>query len=367
MGISKITLSKEYSIVSTFDFIEGMTIPYELYYVYNGKLTPALRSSTLTKLSLIQLQRLEMTFGDIYVKAEEFESLQKIIKHFKNNESYKKFIASYNNIQTQADNIIKKAFKTHSIDKRESELIIANIKNTLFNSDSSQIIQAINNVTSEDEYLYNHSINVGFLNGLMGKWLHLSEEDISKLVKIGFLHDIGKIRIPENILNKPDVLTDDEFEVIKLHPVHSFNMLVETGERDKDILLAVRGHHEKTNGTGYPDKLDFGKISLYARITTISDIYDAMVSKRVYKDNQSPFVVLDEFSKGRFSNLDTSLVNTFLRNMPNELLGKKAILSDGRIGVVTYINPSNYSYPLVRVGEEVIVTSEKLKCLSMCE
>ena len=367
MNIENIEVTNEYSIISSFDLMEGMAIPYELYYRSNGNFNIALRNSSLSKLSLIQLQKLEMTYGNLFVKTSNYVNLQKIIKVFTENKKYTEFLNTLNGIRSNVNVIIDNAFKSKTIDKEASETVSFNIKNTVISFNASQIIQAITNVRDGNKYLYNHSIHVAFLNGLMGKWLNLDEEQMQKLVKIGFLHDIGKSKIPEGILDKPGPLTDEEFKIIKLHPIYSFSMLINSGEKDKDVLIAVRGHHEKTNGTGYPDGLTYERLSLYARITTISDIYDAMVSKRVYKDAQSPFEVLDEFSRGRFSNLDTRLINIFLQNMPSELLGRKVILSDGRIGIVAYVNQNNYAFPLVNIDGEIIQTTEKLKCLCVCD
>lgn len=356
-----------YEIISAFDLCEGMTIPCEIYYKQNNQYCVALRNCSLTKLTLIKLQKLQMTYGNLYVGVEDYMIMSNIIGAFNRNKSLAEFYNHFDNIQKKSQNIIQTCFDTHLLDKPAADELSFSIKDTVVTVNASQIIQAINNASDGEKYLYHHSVHVAFLNGLMGKWLKLSEDEISDLVYIGFVHDVGKTKIPSSILDKPGPLTDEEFEVIKTHPLHSFNMLLKAGEKNVNTLLSVRAHHEKTNGTGYPDGLTYDKIPFFARITTISDIYDAMVSKRVYKAIHSPFEVLDEFSRGRFSNLDTHLINTFLENMPAELIGKTVLLSDGRVGIVMYINPQNYMYPLVKVRNEFISTSEDLKCVSIIE
>ena len=358
---------QELEIISSFELAEGMTIPCTIYYKSNNQLNTALRNSSLTKLTLIKLQKLEMTYGNLYVDAENLDLIKNIIDVFNRNKSLAEFYKSFNQIQNKADTIIQSCFANSKVDTEEADELSFSIKNTVVTVNASQIIQAINNTSDINKYLYNHSVHVAFLNGLMGKWLGLSEKEIEELVYVGFVHDIGKTKIPKEVLDKPGKLTDEEFEVIKMHPIHSFNILVQSGIKDPNILMSVRAHHEKTNGTGYPDGLPYEKIPYYARITTISDIYDAMVSERVYKSIHSPFEVLDEFSRGRFSNLDTHLINVFLSNMPLELVGKSVVLSDGRIGTVMYVNQNNYAYPLVKVGEEFITTNENLHCVSICE
>ena len=89
-----------------------------------------------------------------------------------------------------------------------------------------------------------------------------------------------------------------------------------------------------------------------------------MISKRVYKSSNSPFEVLDEFSRGKFSNLDPHLIDVFLQRMPGELIGKRILLSDGRVGTVVFVNPREYLYPIVNIDDNIIKTNEKLRCLS---
>lgn len=358
---------QQLEIISSFELAEGMTIPCTIYYKNGNEINTALSNSSLTKLSLIKLQKIEMTYGNLYVDGENLDLVKNIIDIFNRNKSLAEFYKSLNQIQNKAETLIQSCFANSKVDKEESEELSFSIKNTVVTFNASQIIQAINNTSDVNKYLYNHCVHVAFLNGLMGKWLGLSEEEIEELVYIGFVHDIGKTKTPPEVLDKPGRLTDEEFEIIKMHPVHSFNILVQSGIKKPNILMSVRAHHEKTNGTGYPDNLPYEKIPYFARITTISDIYDAMVSERVYKTIHSPFEVLDEFSRGRFSNLDTKLINVFLSNMPLELVGKRALLTDGRIGTVMYVNQNKYAYPLVKIGEEFITTNENLKCVSICE
>jgi len=358
---------KEYSIINSADLFEGLHIDCEVYYKFNNEYVVALRNCTLTKIFLLKLQKLEITYGDLYIENTFYEEIYSRLNKYKNANKVLEFNTKYSEIKLGTNDMLNYAIKNKTIDNEASTKVSISIKDKIVTIDASDILQVINSVREDDQYLLSHSTNVAFLNGLMGKWLKLPVKDIQRLIKIGLLHDIGKTMIPDAIMNKPAKLTPEEFELVKTHPVHSFDMLIKSGETDIDVLLAVRGHHEKTNGTGYPDKLTFERITLFARITTISDIYDAMISKRVYKDLHSPFEVLEEFSTGRFSNLDTHLINIFLSNMPKELLGKSFLLSDGSVGKIMFINANNYAYPIVKVGEKVFTTTADLKCISTCE
>ena len=227
------------------------------------------------------------------------------------------------------------------------------------------IFQCINGRNEVDEYLYRHSANIGMINGLMGKWMGLSQEDTENLVMVGIVHDVGKLRTPPEILNKPGRLTRDEFEVIKGHPMHSHEILRQSPHFSPAICAAARYHHERMNGAGYPDGLRADNIPLYARITAVSDVYDAMVSKRIYKDAVSPFAVLTQMRAEQYGWLDMRLMNIFTEYMPRELVGQTVLMSDGSEGVVRYVNDNNIEFPFVEVDGEVIITNKDFYCVSM--
>ncbi len=231
--------------------------------------------------------------------------------------------------------------------------------------DAATIIQCINGKNKVDEYLCTHSTNVSMLNGLMGKWLEIPKDDFDLLVTCGLLHDIGKTEVPAEILNAPRKLTESEFELIKMHSIYSYNILSNCPELDPMIATVARSHHEKMNGTGYPDGLTGDLIPLFSKITAISDVYDAMVSTRCYREATSPFVILDELYNDKFSHLDYRLIELFLRKIPEEMLGKSVLLSNGCIGTVKHIDITKWRYPIVEVDGEVFSTTDDVYCLSI--
>jgi HD-GYP domain-containing protein (c-di-GMP phosphodiesterase class II) len=197
----------------------------------------------------------------------------------------------------------------------------------------------------------------------MAKWLRYDKKRHDELVKTGLLHDIGKLLIPPEVLNKPARLTPDEFAMIKKHSVFSFEMLVNSGIREKALLLGVLQHHEKLNGSGYPYGLAAKDITDFARITSISDIYDAMIAKRAYKDAQSPFVILENFAEEGYSMLDIKLVKLFIDCMIGELKGKFMVLSDGSVAKVVMVNERHLRFPMMELEDgTVISTSPELFC-----
>jgi len=229
-------------------------------------------------------------------------------------------------------------------------------------ANAATILSLINALAPVDEYLQRHCVNTGLLNGLMGKWLGLNKETIDRLVLIGLLHDCGKALLPPGILNAPRKLTVTEYQIIKTHTIRSYELLTDF---PNVVRYAARGHHEKINGTGYPDRLLDMRIPIEARITAISDIYDAMVSQRAYKKPRSPFNVLSFLKELAGEELDAGLVDLFIRFMPLELIGKKVMLSDGSIGVVRSFDIHDIEFPTVEIDGRTIKTDAYLFCVSM--
>jgi len=224
------------------------------------------------------------------------------------------------------------------------------------------IIFLLNAMAPVDEYLQRHSVNVGLLNGMIGHWMGMSKENADRLVLIGLLHDCGKILMPRKILNAARKLTTVEYEVIKKHSAHTYDLMSEFPDA---VRLAASNHHERLNGVGYTHNLSDNNISLEARITAVSDSYDAMVSQRSYKGPQSPFSVLAQLDKMSSIGFDREVVHTLVDNMPQELVDKPVMMSNGTIGVVNEYHPNDIEFPMVDLGGKVIKTDSDLYVISM--
>ena len=233
-------------------------------------------------------------------------------------------------------------------------------------NENRDVINCLNKVRNTDEYTYTHSLNVSFLCLLIGKWMRLSIGNIRLLVEAGLLHDIGKAMIPGDILNKPDKLTEAEFDEIKKHPVYGLKILEKRSIHDGKILNAVLMHHERNDGLGYPLGIKEKEIDYYAKIIAVADIFDAMTSKRVYKDKESPFKVFELLEKSAFGVLDTKIVSAFLSNIAAYYIGDRIKLNTGDIGEIVYINPRSIPHPLVKVRDRYVDLSTE-KSLSIVE
>ena len=168
---------------------------------------------------------------------------------------------------------------------------------------------------ARDDNTSSHSLNVTRYSMMLGEQLGLDEDELRALSQGALLHDLGKIGIPDNILKKPGDLDEAEFEIIKTHPMVTSEILdsLETS----DLFAAIaRSHHERWDGTGYPDGLFGEDIPLLARIVAIADAWDAMTSNRVYRVAMSENIALDIFEKEKNSGQwDPSLVDKFIKLM----------------------------------------------------
>ena len=172
-------------------------------------------------------------------------------------------------------------------------------------------------VEAKDTYTRGHSDRVSEYSVLIGKKLGLSDEDINRLKIGGLFHDVGKIGVPDNILQKNGKLSDDEYSEIKNHPTIGAHIL-STASIFKDILPIVKYHHERYDGRGYPEMLKGEEIPYLARITAIADTFDAMTSKRVYRDSLPLDRVIEEFKRCRGTQFDPELDDLFVDILEND-------------------------------------------------
>lgn len=209
--------------------------------------------------------------------------------------------------------------------KTIGDIIGINIINSLLyqrlNNLSTNIIKSlISALEARDEYTKGHSLRVQIFSSKIARAMGLTPKEIKEIELSAILHDIGKIGIPDNILRKPDKLTNEEFEIIKKHPVIGYNILSSI-EGLENILDGIKYHHERFDGKGYPDGLKGKDIPLIARIIAVADTLDAMTSDRPYRKGLPIEYALEEIKKCKNSQLDPEVVDAFLSSFtkPEEL------------------------------------------------
>ncbi len=224
---------------------------------------------------------------------------------------------------------------------------------------SSDITGPLSLAKDIENYIYTHSINVSFMAMTIGKWMGCSERTIKHLTQAGLLHDIGKCKISNDILDKPGELTEKEFATIKQHPRYSYDILNQIDSIHKDVLLGILTHHEREDGTGYPIGITSEKINIIGKIVAVADIYDAMTSERVYRKRQTPFEVFELMQNGSFGKLHPVILNKFIKNMAEHYRGSRVALNNGEEGEVVFINYNKVSRPIVVVDGKFIDLSQE--------
>lgn len=221
------------------------------------------------------------------------------------------------------------------------------------NGQSINIMDMLMNVRSYDDSTYTHCINVALICHVFSDWLHFTKEQQRTAALCGMFHDIGKLAIAQEIIQKPARLTREEFDAVKQHSLAGYEILSRF-DIDEHVRNAALMHHEKCDGSGYPHGLKGSQIDMYAKMVTIVDIYDAMTSRRVYREPICPFEVIRQFEQEGIQKYDTRFILVFLENVVNSYLNQRVHLSNGMEGDIIFINRSDLSCPTIRCDEGVI-------------
>jgi putative nucleotidyltransferase with HDIG domain len=264
-------------------------------------------------------------------------------------DTFKKFELKYRNNINIYKELICELAKGQKLNSGKFNKLCDFVLNSI--DESGNIIHLLQKVKAADEYTHSHCINVSFYAMLIGKWMKLSPSDMKKIVSAGLLHDIGKLFISDSILNNPEKLTPAEFHIMKQHPMYGYTFLKEIGTLNNDIIQAVLTHHEREDGSGYPFSLKSHEISIYSKIIAVADTYDAITSDRVYKKRSSPFAAFKLINHECFNSLDTTITNTFIKNLSAFYTGSKVILKCGRIGEIAFVPPNNISSPVIQIED----------------
>jgi len=251
----------------------------------------------------------------------------------------------------EAKNIQKKVFEDALLGKELNLTPVIDVTNktieTIFKNPDA--LACVINIRQKNEYLLEHSVSVSVLMTIFARFLNIDKQIIQLLSVGAFLHDVGKIMIPDKILNKPGKLTEGEFEVMKSHATHSVDIIKRTPDVAELSLEVAALHHEKLDGSGYPLQIKGENITKYGRMISICDIFDALTANRCYKDGYShikAFSILRRLAQQ--DQLDISLVDQFIKCMGVYPVGSLVELNSNKLAIVERKNQDSPTKPKVR-------------------
>lgn len=213
-------------------------------------------------------------------------------------------------------------------------------------------------IHDEGDMTYAHGLNVALICKKMGKWLRLTPEECESLLYAGFLFDIGKFMLPNDIIWKPGKLNKMEFDLVKTHAFYGYHMLSKFNI-DERILNATLMHHERCDGSGYPQGLSREEIAPFAKMIAIADVYEAMTSARAYRAPMNPYQVVDIIKEEMFLKYDIAIITTFLNHIMDEMIGNDVRLSNGMIGEVIMNNSNAIGRPVIKCKEDIVDLSQQ--------
>jgi HD-GYP domain-containing protein (c-di-GMP phosphodiesterase class II) len=212
------------------------------------------------------------------------------------------------------------------------------------NPDAMLLLTQLKN---RDEYTSQHSMNVCILSIILGRYIGLSIPDLRNLGLSGLMHDMGKMKVPLEILNKPGRLTDEEMTLMKAHTVHGRDILMSSQGIHPDAIDVAYTHHENLDGTGYPHGITHIGINPFTRIVAIVDTYDAVTSDRVYQSGRTHMDAIDILNKESGKRLDGELVTRFIECLGIYPAGSLVEMSNGEVALVIEVNPRQKLKPKV--------------------
>ena len=210
----------------------------------------------------------------------------------------------------------------------------------------------------EMDLTYAHGLNSALICTKMGKWCKLSPEDLDELIFAGFVYDIGKFMLPHDIIWKPEKLNKMEFDLIKTHAFYGYYMMKKFRVSER-VLNAILQHHERCDGSGYPQGLTRDEIDPFAKMIAIVDVYEAMTSARSYREPMNPYKVIEIIKGDMFQKYDISYISTFLNHILDELIGNCVTLSNGMQGEVIMNNATAIGRPVVKCEDTIVDLSQQ--------
>ncbi|OOM78797.1 cyclic di-GMP phosphodiesterase response regulator RpfG [Clostridium puniceum] len=200
---------------------------------------------------------------------------------------------------------------------------------------------------SGEDPIYRHGVNVATLSALLGKWVGLEQSKINLLIYSALLHDFGMTKLEQKVPEKPDILLQEKYKIVKQHTKIGYKYVDNIPYLDKSVSYGVLMHHEREDGSGYPLGITGEKIHCFAKIIAIADELDVMNSDETYKNERGPFEILEIIKEKSLNKLDYEYSKVFLEHIANYYMGENVLLSNGEKAKILQINTNDLSRPLI--------------------
>lgn len=305
-----------------------------------------LTSAHITRLGFLDIP--SVYIKDEYELNETFQSVAALFN------PGSAFVTEYKEVIHSAREIFDEAEKTGKPPVEKSKTMVAETLAPMAKqSGAIDYLWEVNHLASD---VYNHSVRVSILAGVLAKWMQLSAEETHNVILAGFLHDIGKTKFPDRLIDKQvEHLKGEDLDTYMQHTIDGHHILSAASELPDGIKLVALQHHECMDGSGFPFNISSGDIHLYARIIAVANLYDNITTEREGQKKNTPFEAIDHITKEMYTKLDPHVCVPFLMKIKETFLGSRVMLSNGLIGnIVRYENDFS-SQPLVRVTQDDII------------
>ncbi|NMP32236.1 HD-GYP domain-containing protein [Thalassotalea sp. M1531] len=288
------------------------------------KVMPSISSSPLTKLNKVGRKK-------VISLEDELKQAQ----------------ALYGNAKNLQSKILGNVQADKSVDADEVRETTDAMVDSIFRNQDA--LACLSRLRSKSDYLMEHSLNCSILMAIFAKHLKFERDVIEQLTLGAFLHDIGKVFLPNDILNKPTALSAKEEGIIKTHVALGAKILEDTPQISHIVMTVLREHHERLDGSGYPKALKGDEISKFGRMMAIVDSYDAMISDRCYQDAVHPVNAFKTLIQESATGYDEELVEKFIQCLGVYPVGTLVQLNSGKIGLISELNKAKPTHPIVKV------------------
>lgn len=339
--------------LSTSALAPGMVVAEDVYTYHNQLIFPkglVLTDKAITRMEFYSI--LYVRVEDAPAVSSEPEVVPSYSEHIRQTPEFHHFKAAF-----EADISTFKSVLNDVIEKGaplEVENLLTQTIHLISKSESYvSVFDMLHNMREYDDCTFVHCFNVALICHVFARWLKLSPKETQTATLCGLLHDVGKLKIPDEIIKKPGKLTALEYQTVKKHCQEGYKILSST-TLSHHIKNAALMHHERCDGSGYPYGITAHRTDFYAKMVAVADVYDAMTSARIYRGPLCPFMAISVFENEGLQKYDTRCIMTFLENIVNTYLLNRVRLSNGIEGEIIYINRSHLSSPTIKCGSRYI-------------